>query len=225
MTNSRITLAVMAVASVLIAAAPAEASKARHHQDPSAAPAVDVAAIAPYPTESSPGIQAGRASRGAKASRTARHSGLPAKAAPAASHGPGIVRSAKTGATARVAPRYAARFQAYVDDLEAHGAEVRFMGGYRAGKCWSGGQHPCGKALDVCQLARGVVDRRCHLPNKQAMISIAAAHNLWEGGQWCSQDRGHAQIDQSAARCGSNLYAAVTKFKHRRMAARAGRRL
>src|SRR6185312_2100684 len=33
--------------------------------------------------------------------------------------GAGIVRSAKTGATAHVAPSHAAAFQAYIDDLES----------------------------------------------------------------------------------------------------------
>src|SRR6185437_15292464 len=69
--------------------------------------------------------------------------------------GAGIVRSAKTGATAHVAPGHAAAFQAYIDDLESHGATVRFMGGYRAGVCSPRHEHPCGKALDVCQLSRG----------------------------------------------------------------------
>src|SRR5512139_816088 len=44
----------------------------------------------------------------------------------------GIVMSAKTGARARVGVAYAARFQAYIDDLEKnYGARVLFMGGLR----------------------------------------------------------------------------------------------
>ena len=127
--------------------------------------------------------------------------------------GPGIVRSAKTGATAHVAARFAAVFQSYVDALEAAGATVRFMGGYRPGPCASWSEHPCGKALDVCQLARGVVDARCHLPGRATMIAIANRLGLQEGGEWCSSDRGHAQIDRTAARCGQNLYSAVAAFK------------
>ena len=41
-----------------------------------------------------------------------------------------IVKSRKTGARARVGAAYAARFQAYIDDLETnYGARVFFMGG------------------------------------------------------------------------------------------------
>src|SRR5262245_64255033 len=64
----------------------------------------------------------------------------------------GIVMSAKTGARARVGVAYAARFQAYVDDLEKnYGARV-FMGGIRPGRCAPEREPPCGKALDLCQL-------------------------------------------------------------------------
>ena len=64
----------------------------------------------------------------------------------------GTVISRKTGARTRVA----ARFQAYIDDLEAnHGGRVLFMGGIRPGRCSPSSEHPCGKALDVCQLRRG----------------------------------------------------------------------
>jgi hypothetical protein len=106
----------------------------------------------------------------------------------------GVVRSNKTGATARVGVQFAARFQAYVDDIEARGAEVRFMGGIRRGHCWSGGMHPCGKALDVCQTGRGRVDPRCHLPSRHELARIAAAHGLIEGGRWHNSDYGHAQV-------------------------------
>ncbi|MGB7773648.1 MAG: hypothetical protein WBL43_17730 [Pseudolabrys sp.] len=62
----------------------------------------------------------------------------------------GVVMSRKTGSRARVGVAYAARFQAYIDDLEAnYGARVLFMGGIR-----------------TCQLRRGVVDRRCNLPGR-----------------------------------------------------------
>lgn len=124
-------------------------------------------------------------------------------------NGAGIVRSHKTGATARVAAAHAAAFQAYIDDLESQGATIRFMGGIRRGHCWSGGMHPCGKALDVCQLSRDRVDSRCHLPSRQALARIAEAHGLFEGGQWCHGDMGHAQVGVSAAACGdrSPVYA------------------
>ena len=140
--------------------------------------------------------------------------------------GSGIVRSGKTGATAHVSPSHSAAFQAYINELEAGGATIRFMGGYRKGHCWSGGMHPCGLALDVCQLRRGSVDRRCNLPGRTAIAAIAARHGLFEGGQWCSSDYGHAQYGISAGPCGHNLYAAVGEFqvrkhhRHRRYASR-----
>jgi hypothetical protein len=115
----------------------------------------------------------------------------------------GFVTSRKTGARARVGVAYAARFQAYIDDLETnHGANILFMGGIRPGRCLISSLHPCGKALDVCQLRRGVVDPRCHLPGRAALAGIAAAHGLFEGGRWCNSDYGHAQVGLTAGDCG-----------------------
>ena len=125
----------------------------------------------------------------------------------------GIVVSHKTGATARVGAAHAAAFQSYVDDLEAHGAVVRFMGGIRGGRCSSGHMHPCGRALDVCQLSRGRVDGRCNLPGPVRIAAIAAAHGLFEGAQWCSSDYGHAQVGVSAPACGTQMAA---RRHHRR---------
>lgn len=157
----------------------------------------------------SPPRAAGRAASDAtKASRTTRHSGQSHKAHPepslAVSAPSGIVRSGKTGATARVAARYAARFQAYIDDLEAHGARVYYMGGIRPGHCSEGSQHPCGKALDVCQDWRGHVSaaRDCNLPGPVEMAAIARSHGLFEGGVWCrNPDYGHAQVDRTGSEC------------------------
>src|SRR5215471_5220719 len=82
----------------------------------------------------------------------------------------GFVVSSKTGARARVGLRYAAQFQAYIDDLEKnHDVRVLFMGGIRRGGCSLSSEHPCGKALDVCQLRRGVVDARCKLPARATL--------------------------------------------------------
>ena len=115
----------------------------------------------------------------------------------------GVITSHKTGARARVSVAYAARFQAYIDDLETnHGARVLFMSGIRPGRCSSYSEHPCGKALDVCQLGRGVVDPRCNLPRSAELGQIAASHGLFEGGRWCNSDYGHAQIGVTAAPCG-----------------------
>ena len=116
----------------------------------------------------------------------------------------GVVISHKTGARGRVGIAYAARFQAYIDDLETnHGARILFMTGIRPGRCSSSSEHPCGKALDVCQRRRGVVDPRCNLPGRTVLGQIAASHGLFEGGRWCSSDYGHAQIDVTAAACGN----------------------
>ena len=125
---------------------------------------------------------------------------------------PGIVVSAKTGARARVGVAYAARFQTYIDDLENnHGARVLFMGGIRPGRCLPESQHPCGKALDVCQLGWGKVDPRCNLPNRVTLGRIAAAHGLFEGGRWCHSDYGHAQTSVTAAACGEGPFRIVRR--------------
>jgi hypothetical protein len=116
---------------------------------------------------------------------------------------PGVVISRKTGARARVGVDHAARFQAYIDDLENnHGARILFMGGTRPGQCRSSSMHPCGRALDVCQRGRGVVDPRCRLPPRRALAQIASSHGLFEGGRWCNSDYGHVQVGVSAADCG-----------------------
>ncbi|HVI13564.1 MAG TPA: hypothetical protein VM822_11885 [Pseudolabrys sp.] len=118
----------------------------------------------------------------------------------------GIVISHKTGARARVGVAYAARFQAYIDDLENnHGARVLFMNGIRPGRCSPASEHPCGKALDVCQHRRGVVDPRCNLPGRVALGHIASVHGLFEGGRWCNSDYGHAQVGVTAAACGDRF--------------------
>lgn len=227
MMTPRIILA--ALAATLIFASPADARQAKYKsagraQNGRPAPAFDAAAVPAYPTAEMPGRGARQAhGHAAKSPRTGDRGAREAKASPAGykgESGAGIVRSGKTGATARVSPRFAPIAQAVVDDLEARGAAIRFMGGYRKGPCWTGGLHPCGLAIDLCQTARGVVDGRCHLPSRAVEASIAAAHGALSGGVWCHQDRGHIQLGQTAGACGSNLYAAVAKFKGRRIAAR-----
>lgn len=146
----------------------------------------------------------------------ARHHHRTSPVIDANGNGTGSVVSHKTGATARVGVQFASRFQSYIDDLEARGATVKFMGGIRRGHCWSGGMHPCGKALDVCQTGRGRVDARCHLPSRHELAHIAAAHGLFEGGQWCHSDYGHAQVGESAAPCGSRPTTTMTASARQR---------
>ena len=105
------------------------------------------------------------------------------------------------GAIATVSPSHAAQFQSFINDLEAHGAHSRCMGGYRPGRCSQASKHPCGLALDLCQYSRGVVDRRCNLPGRAALSEIARAHGLFSGGDWCSSDYGHVEAGGSVA-CG-----------------------
>lgn len=169
---------------------------------------VDVAARPPYPTAETTAQASGkrglRATEGRRTVVRGREARNPSQRAPQGRIGSGIVRSAKTGATARVAARYRDKFQAYVDDLEAHGASIYYMGGFRAGRCSPASQHPCGGALDVCQDYRGHVSgaRDCHLPRPAEMAAIAKAHGLYEGSLWCrSPDYGHAQIIPTGTEC------------------------
>ena len=220
--NTRIALAVLAAATILTLTAPADARRATK-APVGAMPVFDVAAVPAYPTAEMTKPSGRRASaQRRKAVLTDANGGRVTKAYPAPRQwvsGAGVVRSAKTGATARVAPQHAAKFQAYIDDLEARGAAVHYMGGIRKGRCWSGGLHPCGKALDVCQDARDRVSglKNCRLPGRAELARIAAAHGLFEGGQWCNGDMGHVQVGTSAAPC-RNLYSAVAKFKQQRLA-------
>ena len=117
--------------------------------------------------------------------------------------GSGIVRSHKTGATAHVSPKWAPKFQHVVDALEAAGASIYYMGGYRSGHCSVGSQHPCGSALDICQDSRGHVSglRDCHMPAPAAFHAIVAAAGVYGGEVWCHTDYGHIQGLASGAGC------------------------
>lgn len=192
---------------VIAALAVVSALAIPHQTKAKAAPGIIACDLRGCRPETAPAGKPAARSHALNAPRTARHSGRSRKTHQRASLavlGPGIVRSRKTGATARVAARYAARFQAYVDDLEAHGAEVFYMGGIRPGRCSAASQHPCGSALDVCQDWRGHVSgaRDCHLPRPPEMAVIAARNGLEEGGQWCrSPDYGHAQVVKTGTIC------------------------
>jgi hypothetical protein len=193
-------VAALATLSVLVAL-PAEAGQA-HRQNASPVATCDnngqctANAIAPVASERR------RQSETQRTTPIAQHRSI---AVDANGNMAGVVLSLKTGAHARVGIAYAARFQAYIDDLETnHGARVLFINGIRPGRCSSSSEHPCGKALDVCQRRRGVVDLRCNLPGRVALGQIAASHGLFEGGRWCDSDYGHAQIGMTAAACGDH---------------------
>ena len=218
--RSRIILATLGVTIVL--SATAEAHHRQRVQSDAPRGTVDVAAIPAYPVEgtnSSQRLPRHLATHGRKASRMASRPTESDTANPGPSMpeiGSGIVRSRKTGATAHVSASFAAVAQAVVDDLEQnHGAVIKFMGGYRRGPCASWSLHPCGLAIDLCQLSRGVVDSRCNMPSRAVEEQVARAHGAYSGGEWCSQDRGHIQAKETASPCGHNLYAAVSTFKHR----------
>lgn len=160
-----------------------------------------------------------RTTKPRKAAKAARKSREITRAAQA--EGSGLIRSKKTGATARVAAKYRGKFQAYINAIEAEGGAVHYMGGIRQGRCSIPvSKHPCGMALDVCQDSRGRVSgvKNCRLPKPARLAQIAARFGLIEGGVWCSSDYGHAEIRTSrqAEGCGRNLYAAMARFKQQR---------
>jgi hypothetical protein len=123
-----------------------------------------------------------------------------------------VVTAAPTSAPEKTTYVIKERFQAYINDLEKnYGARVLFMGGIRPGRCLPQSQHPCGKALDVCQLGWGKVDPRCNLPDRVTLGRIAAAHGLFEGGRWCHSDYGHVQTSVTAAACGDGPFRIVRR--------------
>lgn len=108
------------------------------------------------------------------------------------------IKSKATGAHTRVAAKYADRFQAYIDALEADGAKIYYLGGERPGEACNPPRHKhgCGWALDVCQDWRDGVNhaRDCNLPTRARMIQLARDAHLLEGGSWCNPDRGHVEV-------------------------------
>lgn len=97
----------------------------------------------------------------------------------------------------RVAAAYAPAFKGFVDDFEQSGGTIRFIGGFRSGHCWTGGLHPCGRAIDICQYSRGVVDRRCHWPRNTTQL--AHKWGLTDGATWRHGDRGHIEARHPGA--------------------------
>jgi len=96
----------------------------------------------------------------------------------------------KSGAKTQVASSAAAKFQEFIDWLDEHGYPIKFMGGIRRGRCGLASLHPCGKAIDINQVARGRVIR-AYPPGTAAK---AASLGIVSGGSWCHSDLGHWQI-------------------------------
>jgi hypothetical protein len=96
----------------------------------------------------------------------------------------------KSGAKAYVASSSQAKFQALINWLDQRDYPIKFMGGWRRGKCWTGGMHPCGKAIDINQVSRGRVVAR--LP--AGVDAFARSIGLVPGSGWCNQDQGHFQV-------------------------------
>src|SRR5436309_3563358 len=68
---------------------------------------------------------------------------------------------AASGAIACVASHTAAKFQAFVTELESTGYRIDFMGGWRAhGSCRGCNMHPRGLAIDINQTGRNRVTHR-----------------------------------------------------------------
>jgi len=99
------------------------------------------------------------------------------------------VRS-KSGARTSVSSTYASKFQALISWLDSQGYPIKFLGGVRRGSCSQRSLHPCGKAIDINQVARGRVIKKFP-PGTDA---YARSLGLVSGSGWCNQDTGHFQV-------------------------------
>lgn len=103
----------------------------------------------------------------------------------------GMIRSS-SGATAKVNPQYASRFQCLVNGLERVGYRIRFMGGYRHSKIagtgrWS--KHASGRAIDINQTGRNRCSGGC-----PRFAGIAQSCGLTDGKDWRHADAGHFEV-------------------------------
>ena len=103
-----------------------------------------------------------------------------------------VTIKSKAGPTAKVARSAAPKFQAFIDELEATGYRIRFMGGWRRhGSCRGCVMHPRGLALDINQTARNRVTDRF----PAGIGQMAKRHGLFSGGGWRSTpDTGHFEV-------------------------------
>lgn len=108
--------------------------------------------------------------------------------------GHGNVRS-KSGATARVNPKYREKFQCLIDKLDDHGYKINIIGGYRKTKIagtniWS--KHASGNAIDINQYSRGYTKPRIPKASDQWAIDCGLYPGSFFG------DRGHFEIPGKA---------------------------
>jgi len=98
---------------------------------------------------------------------------------------------AASGAIACVASHTAAKFQAFVTELESTGYRIDFMGGWRAhGSCHGCNMHQRGLAIDINQTGRNRVTHRF----PAGVTAMAERHGLLHGAVWNNADAGHFEL-------------------------------
>jgi hypothetical protein len=105
----------------------------------------------------------------------------------------GIIKS-RYGASARVAPRHAAKFQCLVDWLDEQGFRIAAMTGF-AQRPYGGSLHPIGGALDIDQAGRNYLMRGKRYPD--GVNDAASRCGLLHGDRkaWPRYpDYGHFQV-------------------------------
>jgi hypothetical protein len=105
----------------------------------------------------------------------------------------GIIKS-RNGASARVAPRHAAKFQCLVDWLDEQGFRIAAMTGF-AQRPYGGSLHPIGGAIDIDQAGRNYLTRGKRYP--EGVNDAASRCGLLHGDRtaWPRYpDYGHFQV-------------------------------
>lgn len=105
--------------------------------------------------------------------------------------------------TIRVASTAAVQFAGFCRDLYA-GYKFTAVGGWRAGKCWTGGKHPCGGAIDISQSCRSRGPGHC-LPRDFPVARSEQLARVWglkAGSEWGHRDVGHFETRGSLAGVG-----------------------
>ena len=100
----------------------------------------------------------------------------------------------------KVASGASRQFASFCNDLYAS-FKFRAIGGWRPGKCWVGGKHPCGGAIDVSQSCRSRGPGHC-LPRDFPVAlteRLADRYGLQPGSRWGYRDVGHFEIKNGLA--------------------------